>query len=204
MTTRTVYLYLTATMDGFVAGPNGELDWMRPSDPELTADMVALLSRAESGFLGYPVATGMIPYWRAVAADPNAAAGDRAIAEVVNRMHPIVISRTEEDLPWENAELLVVRSDAELVDAVTRFKGQPGPDLSVAGGVRTAQRFARLGLIDEYVFLVHPVALGDGKPVFTERTELELVSTKVYPSGVIQVRYRANRSVRRRNPQDAP
>jgi dihydrofolate reductase len=64
-----------------------------------------------------------------------------------------------------------------------------------AGGhrIQPAQRFARLGLIDEYVFLVHPVALGEGKPVFTERTRLELASTKVYPSGVMQVRYRPTR-----------
>jgi len=69
---RTVFLYMTTTLDGFVAGPNNELDWMVPTpEPELTDDIVALLSRADSGFVGYPVATEMVPYWRAAAQDPR-------------------------------------------------------------------------------------------------------------------------------------
>jgi len=108
----------------------------------------------------------------------------------VNRLRTIVISNTDEQLGWDNSELLVVDNDAELVEAVTRFKQQPGRDLGVPGGVRTAQAFARLGLIDEYVFMVHPVALGQGRPVFTDRMNLELVSTKAYKSGVVQVCYR--------------
>lgn len=188
---RTVFLYMTTTLDGFVAGPNNELDWMVPTpEPELTDDIVALLSRADSGFVGYPVATEMVPYWRAAAQDPKTSEGSRAIADAVNRLRTIVISNTDEQLGWDNSELLVVDNDAELVEAVTRFKQQPGRDLGVPGGVRTAQAFARLGLIDEYVFMVHPVALGQGRPVFTDRMNLELVSTKAYKSGVVQVCYR--------------
>ncbi|HEX5997669.1 MAG TPA: dihydrofolate reductase family protein, partial [Jiangellales bacterium] len=188
---RNLFLYMTTTVDGFVAGPEDELDWMRQvPDEDLTADIVELLSRADSGFLGYPVAIGMIPYWRSVESNPEASAANRAIAQTVNRLHPIVISNVDTELPWDNAELLVARDDAELVDAVIKLKREPGTDLSVAGGVRTAQRFARLGLVDEYVFLVHPVALGQGKPVFTHRADLALVDTKTYPSGIIRVRYR--------------
>jgi dihydrofolate reductase len=188
---RNVFLYMTTTLDGFVAGPNNELDWMIPTpEPELTGDIIALLSRADSGFVGYPVATEMVPYWRAAAKDPKNSEGSRALAEAVNRLRTVVISKTREDFSWDNSELLVVDNDADLVDAVTRYKQQPGMDLGVPGGIRTAQRFARLGLIDEYVFMVHPVALGRGKPVFTDRTILDLVSTKAYRSGVVQVRYR--------------
>ena len=57
------------------------------------------------------------------------------------------------------------------------------------GGVRTAQRFTRLGLIDEYVLHVHPVAIGTGKSLFTRKTNLKLVSAKTYDSGVMQIRY---------------
>ena len=62
----------------------------------------------------------------------------------------------------------------------------------VSGGVRTAQRFVRLGLVDEYLLLVHPVALGEGKRLFTNRVDLELASMKAYASGITRVCYRAH------------
>jgi dihydrofolate reductase len=77
--------------------------------------------------------------------------------------------------------------------AVARVKRQPGGDLGVPGGVRTARRFARLGLIDEYVLHVHPVAIGTGKPLFTQKTNLKLVSARTYDSGVMQIRYQPAR-----------
>jgi dihydrofolate reductase len=187
---RKIYLYMTATQDGFIAGPGNELDWMLDtSDKALNDDTIALLRAADGGFLGYPVAQGMIPYWEGVAADPSASAAGRAMADAVNRLHRIVISSRPAELPWDNAEMLVASTDDELTAAVARYKRQPGGDLGVAGGVRTAQRFARLGLIDEYVLHVHPVAIGAGKPLFTRKTSLKLVSARTYDSGVMQLRY---------------
>ena len=187
---RKICLYMTTTLDGFIAGPGNELDWMLDApDKALSDDTVALLRAADGGFLGYPVAQGMIPYWEGVAADPAASPAGRAIADAVNRLHRIIISSRPADLPWRNAELVVARSDDELAAAVARFRDQPGGDLGVPGGVRTAQRFARLGLIDEYVLHVHPVAIGAGKPLFTRKTSLKLVSAKTYDSGVMQLRY---------------
>ena len=191
---RKVVLYMTTTLDGFIAGPGNELDWMLSTpDQGLNDDIVALLQASDAGFLGYPVAMGMIPYWESVAADPSASAAGRDIAAAVNRLHRIIISSQPVDLPWGNSELVVARTDDDLVAAVTEFKRQPGGDLGVPGGVRTAQRFARLGLIDEYVLQVHPIALGAGKPLFTQKTELNLISAKTYNSGVARLRYQARR-----------
>ncbi|TME02223.1 MAG: hypothetical protein E6I80_20330 [Chloroflexi bacterium] len=190
-TMRKVFLYMTMTCDGFFSGPHGELDWMEQTpDQELNDDMVALLEGFDSGFIGYPTASGMIPYWSNVAKNPSASKGERAIAQAVNTLHGIILSKKEEQLAWENAELLLVKNDTDLVEAVTKFKRQPGKDLGVPGGIRTAQTFVRLGLIDEYVLMVHPVAIGNGKRVFTDRVNLELVSAKTYTSGVMRVCYR--------------
>jgi dihydrofolate reductase len=189
-TTNKVILYMTMTCDGFFAGPQGELDWMSQTpDPELTEDMVALFQSVDRGFIGYPTASGMIPYWRNVAQNPAASETERAIAEAVNNLHPFLVSRQEEHLPWENAELLVAKSDQDLIDAVQQIKQQPGKNLGVPGGIRTAQTFVRLGLVDEFVFMVHPVAIGQGQRIFLDRVRLELVSTKTYPSGVMRVCY---------------
>ena len=185
-----VILYMTMTLDGFFSGPNGELDWMSQTpDQELNDDIVTLFQGIDRGFIGYPTASGMIPYWLNVANNPSASREERAIAQAVNALHPLIISRQEEKLEWENTELLVVKSDQDLVEAVTRLKQQPGKDLGVPGGIRTAQTFVRLGLIDEYVLMVHPIAIGNGKRIFTDRVNLELVSAKTYKSGVMRVHY---------------
>jgi dihydrofolate reductase len=188
---RKVFLNMTMTLDGFFCGPNGELDWMsQMPDQELNDDIVAFFQGVDQGFLGYPTASGMIPYWLGVAQNPAASSQERAIAQAVNTLHPFILSNREEKLAWENTELLVVKSDDELVEAVQKIKQQQGHDLGVPGGIRTAQTFVRLGLIDEYVLMVHPVALGKGQSVFTKRVNLELVNVKTYRSGVMRVCYR--------------
>ena len=184
-------LTMTMSLDGFFAGPGGELDWMTQApDPEFSRDNVAFFDRFDRGFIGYPTASGMLPYWLAVAGDPQAPPDQRALAEAVNRLRPLLISNREEHVPWPNAELLVVHGDEQLADAVRSSKAQPGKDLGVPGGIRTAQTLARLGLIDEYVLTVHPVALGSGQRVFTGTTRLELTDAKTYRSGVIRATYR--------------
>jgi dihydrofolate reductase len=190
-TMRKVFLNMTMTFDGFFAGPHSELDWMSQTpDQELNDDIVAFFQGIDRGFIGYPTASGMIPYWLNVVKNPSASKAEHAIAQAVNTLHPFIISHKEEKLEWENTELLVVKSDQDLVEAVKKIKQQPGKDLGVPGGIRTAQTFVRLGLIDEYVLMVHPVAIGKGQRVFTDRTNLELISSKTYTSGVMRVCYR--------------
>jgi len=191
---RKIFLYMTTTLDGFIAGPGDELDWMLSTpDQVLNDDIIALLGASDGGFLGYPVAQGMIPYWETVAADPSASPASRDLAAAVNRLHRIIISNQPADLPWPNSELIVARDDKDLIAAVTELKQQPGRDLGVPGGVRTAQRFVRLALIDEYVLHVHPVAIGTGKRLFTRKTDLRLISAKTYDSGILRLHYQNRR-----------
>jgi dihydrofolate reductase len=187
-------LSMTMSVDGFFSGPDGELDWMTQApDPEFSRDNVAFFDRIDRGFIGYPTASGMLPFWLSVADNADAPADLRALAAALNKLRPFLVSDREEPVPWPNAELLVVKGDDELADAVRREKAKPGKDLGVPGGIRTAQTFVRLGLIDEYVLTVHPVALGRGRRVFTDRADLELIEAKTYPSGVIRSRYRPAR-----------
>ena len=187
-------LTMTMSLDGFFSGPNGELDWMaQAADPEFSQDNVSSFDRFDRGFIGYPTASGMLPYWLGVESDQQAPADQRALAQAVNRLRPILVSDRAEPVPWPNAELLVVHEDDQLASAVRREKEKPGKDLGVPGGIRTAQTFVRLGLVDEYVLTVHPVALGTGKRVFTGKTGLELIDAKTYRSGVVRARYRPTR-----------
>jgi dihydrofolate reductase len=83
----------------------------------------------------------------------------------------------------------VAPDDDALIAAVREIKQRPGRDLGLPGGVRTARTFARLGLVDEYVFLVEPVALGAGQRLFTERTTLDLLEAKTYGCGITRLSY---------------
>jgi dihydrofolate reductase len=182
---------MTMSIDGFFAGPGGELDWITQApDPEFSRDNVASFERFDRGFIGYPTASGMLPFWHSVAGDQQAPDEVRTLARALNRLRPVLISSRPEAVPWPNAELLVVRGDEELVSAVRKEKEKPGKDLGVPGGIRTVRTLTRLGLVDEYVFTVHPVTLGSGQRVFTGKTSMELVGAKTYPSGLVRAAYR--------------
>jgi dihydrofolate reductase len=182
---------MTMTVDGFFAGPGGELDWMTQTpDPEFSRDNVASFDRFDRGFIGYPTASGMLPFWLNAESDPQSPDDLRALASALNRLRPILISNRDEPVPWPNAELLVVRSDDELAEAVLEEKAKPGKDLGLPGGIRTVQTLVRLGLVDEYVLTVHPVTLGAGQRIFADRTSLTLISAKTYPSGLVRATYR--------------
>lgn len=84
---------MTTTLDGFIAGPNDKLDWVLSAPgQDLNDDIIALPRASDGGFLGYPVAQGMIPYWETVAADPSASPASRDLAAAVNRLRRIIIS----------------------------------------------------------------------------------------------------------------
>jgi dihydrofolate reductase len=188
---RKLFIYMNMSLDGFLCGPEGELDWMlRTPDLELNDDIVAVLSSADTGIMGYPTAVGMIPYWVNVEKDESASQGNRELAKVINKHHRVVFSNTAVKLDFANSELMVVNNDDDFIDLVTKLKNQSGKNLCVSGGVRTAQKIARLGLVDEYLYMVHPVAIGIGKSIFSTRVDLQLVSSKSYGSGVVRLRYR--------------
>ena len=71
-------LTMTMSLDGFFSGPAGELDWMAQApDPEFSRDSVSFFDRFDRGFIGYPTASGMLPYWLNVASNPQASADAR-------------------------------------------------------------------------------------------------------------------------------
>lgn len=188
---RKIFLYMTVTFDGFVAGPNNDLDWFTPpmNDEALTKDIVDLVESADTGIIGFPTGPGLVAYWKSAEKDPKTERWEMEIAKAVIKLHPIVISNKQE-MVEPGIELIVARDDVEFTKVVNEIKQRKGGDIYVPGGVRTGQKFSRLGLVDEYILMVHPIAIGEGKRLFTTKVKLELVSSKAYKSGVVQMRYR--------------
>src|SRR5262249_35713005 len=115
---------------------------------------------------------------------------ESAFGKLMNDMHKIVVSTEREDLQWTNSEQLLVTADDDLVQRFTELKNEPGKYLLLYGGIRTAQTFIRHNLVDEYRLDLCPTALGAGKPLFPQRTNLAFVSATPYESGAMTVVYR--------------
>lgn len=173
------------SLDGFIAGPDGEIDWSAP-DEELhrfhnqqTRELGAHLC----GRRLYEVMT----YWETADENPSAPEHELEFARIWKDTPKIVFSKTLERVEG-NARL--VRDN--VAEEVARLKEQPGRDLDV-GGAGLASTLMKLGLIDEYRLFISPVVLGGGTPYFPaldERINLDLVETQTFGSRVVYVRYR--------------
>ena len=172
------------SLDGFIAGPAGEIDWSAP-DEELHRFHNRQAREAGAHLYGRRLYEVM-RYWETAEENPSAAEYEREFARIWKDTPKIVFSKTLEGVEG-NARL--VRDGA--AEEVARLKEEPGKDLAV-GGAGLASTFMTLGLIDEYRLFISPVILGGGTPYFPpleERINLELVETRTFGSRVVYVRY---------------
>jgi dihydrofolate reductase len=173
------------SLDGFIAGPDGNYDWSAPGE-ELHRFHNQQVAELSVHLLGRRLYETM-SYWET--AD-----------EHVSDDYMLEFARTWQELPKVvfSTTLEKVEGNARLArdglaEEVARLKEQPGGDIAV-GGAALASSCARLGLIDEYRLFVNPVVTGGGTPYFPaleERIDLELVETRTFGSRVVYVRYRA-------------
>jgi dihydrofolate reductase len=175
---------MTMSLDGFIAGPGGEIDWS-PPDEELHRFHNQRTRELGAHLLGRRLYEEML-YWETADQDPSAPEHVLEFARIWKELPKIVFSSTLEKVEG-NARL--VREGA--AEEVAKLKQQPGKDLGV-GGAGLASTFIELGLVDEYRPFVSPVVLGGGTPFFPaleERIDLELVETRTFGSRVVYLRY---------------
>ena len=173
------------SLDGFVAGPGGNIDWSVP-DEELHR-FHNQQTREIGVHLCGPRLYEVMTYWETADQDPSAADYELEFARLWQELPKIVFSKTLDSVEG-NARL--VRDG--LAGEVAKLKEQPGKDLAV-GGAGLASAAMMLNLIDEYRLFVYPVLLGGGTPYFPaleDRLNLELMETRTFGSRVVHVRYR--------------
>jgi dihydrofolate reductase len=177
------------SLDGFIAGPGGEIDWSAP-DEELHRFHNEQTRELDAHFCGRGLYEEM-KYW--YTADQNASASEIEIefARIWQSLPKIVFSQTLDTVEG-NARL----ARGGIAEEVAEAKEQSGRDLAV-GGAGLASAFTKLGLIDEYRLFVSPVVLGGGTrffPALDERIDVELIETRTFGSRVVYLRYeRASR-----------
>jgi len=176
---------MTVSLDGFIADPNGEIDWSAP-DEELHRFHNDRVREVGLHLLGRRLYETMV-YWETADQNPSAADYELDFARIWQQLPKIVFSRTLQSVEGNTTLLREVDPDE-----IARLKQEPGKDIAV-GGAGLASTFMKLGLIDEFQLFVSPVVLGGGTPYFPaldERINLELVETRTFGSRVVYLRYR--------------
>ena len=172
------------SLDGFIAGPDGDIGWGVPSD-ELHRFHNKRVREIGVQFMGRRLYETMT-YWDTVLEDPSLGPTEREFADIWQGLPKVVFSRTLETVQG-NARL----ATGTIAEEVARLKDEPGGDLAV-GGAGLAAAFIELGLVDEFQLFVSPTILGAGTPYFPpgmERIELELLETRTFAPRVVYLRY---------------
>ena len=189
MSPRKIVLLEHVSLDGFLAGPNGEMDWIRVDDPAMWDDVKALTDAADTAIFGRTTYEMMESYWPTAGDAPGASQHDIDHSRWLNNSTVIVVSRTLESARWGASGQAQVIKDTTTLRAL---KDQPGANMLLIGSASLARECARLGLIDDYQINVNPVILGGGTPLFPQLTTsrtLELVASRTFAGGVVGLHY---------------
>lgn len=180
---RTLKLQMQTSVDGFVAGPNSEMDWMTWDwDDELKNHIATFTEPIDCILLGRKMAKGFIDAWETRAADPQAA---EWFAHKMNDLPKIVFSKTLQQIDWKNATL----ATGDLAEEIGRLKNQPGGDIVVYGGAGFVSSLIRENLIDDLHLFVNPAAIGQGLAIFKDRTKLKLAGARPFECGIVELHY---------------
>jgi dihydrofolate reductase len=184
---------LHASLDGFVEGPDGEMDilWVDHNE-EVDKHVKNILGTADTVLWGRGTYQGMQQYWTSVPSNPSASKFDLEFAKWIDETTKIVFSTTLESADWNNSRLV----KENIAEEIMNLKKQPGKDMIIIGSPRFAHHLMQLGLIDEYKITVTPVILGSGLPLFKgfkDRINLKLIENKTFNSGVIGLVYQSTK-----------
>jgi dihydrofolate reductase len=185
---RRIVLWMSVSLDGFIEGPNREIDWHQV-DEELHSHMNVAL-KAMGGFVSGRVTYElMADFWPTADSDPQSPPAMVEFAGIWRATPKIVYSRTLQRADWNTTVVREVDPDE-----VRALKAQPGGDLALSGADLIATFLAH-DLVDEYRLYVHPMRIGRGKPLFPPSdtvTPLRLVESRTFGNGVVLLRYQVH------------
>ncbi|MFM9279880.1 dihydrofolate reductase family protein [Paenibacillus jiagnxiensis] len=180
---RKIILDLAVTLDGFIEGKNGEVDWCI-MDSEM--GFIDFLNQIDTIFYGRK----SYDLWGQFTPEIEQTDTDKEFWELIHSKEKYVFSRAQKGT--DNKAIFI---NDNILEEVNKLKNKPGKDIWLYGGASLITTFINLGLVDEFRLSVHPVILGEGKPLFMDikhRLNLKAVNTRTLSSGVVQLIYHLN------------
>lgn len=178
---------LHVSLDGFVAGVNGEMDWIK-FDDELFDFVGNITNEADAALYGRKTFQMMESYWHTAADKPNATKHDIEHAEWYNKVHKFVLSNTLQQTNLKNTTII----GSNEIEIINNIKQEKGKNILMFGSPSVVQTLMRYNLIDELWLFVNPILLGSGTPLFKSiesRIKLKILATKIFNCGVIGLHY---------------
>jgi len=175
------------SLDGFVAGPSGAMDWVT-MDEEIFKDAIDLAATTDTALYGRTTYQMMEGYWPTLLTNPNSTTLELHHAKWVEDTQKIVFSTTLEKVNWNNTRLI----KENIAEKISKLKQKQGKNMMIFGSPKLTHSFIQMNLIDEYRINVSPVILGKGVPLFKNihhAIDLRLLRTKKFNSGVVGFYY---------------
>jgi dihydrofolate reductase len=184
---RNLIFFMHTSLDGFVAGLNGEMDWINLDDAMF--DFVATMTdQADTALYGRVTYEMMQGYWPKAGEQQNATKHDKVHSNWYNNVLKVVLSKTIQETGLHNTKVI----GNQLSDNINKLKQQDGKNILIFGSPTASQSLLNQGLIDEFWIFVNPIIIGQGMPLFkniTGTTKLKLVESKTFSCGVIALHY---------------
>jgi len=186
------------SLDGFVAGLNGEMDWIKV-DEEVFDYVGKRISEGDTALYGRVTYQMMENYWPTAADKPKATKHDIEHSKWYSKVHKVVLSKTmkDTDLPPGQAGLTNPKIISDnLLDRINEIKQQAGKDILLFGSPTATHSLIQLNLIDGYWLFVNPIILGRGIPLFADikdKIKLNLLTTRQFTCGVTELNYTVDR-----------
>ncbi len=184
---RKIISFMHVSLDGFVAGINGEMNWIKV-DEEIFNHVGKRISKGDTALYGRVTYQMMEGYWPTAADKPTATKHDIEHSKWYSKVHKVVLSKSMKEIALTNTTII---SD-NLFIKINELKQQPGEDILLFGSPTSIHSLIQLNLIDGYWLFVNPIILGNGIPLFKniqENIKLNLLTTQQFTCGVTELNY---------------
>ncbi len=184
---RNLIYFMHSSLDGFVAGTKGEMNWITV-DEEIFDFVATMTEQSDTALYGRVTYQMMEAYWPTAGDKPGASRHDKEHSAWYKKVKKVVLSRTLKDTGLANT--VVISNNPE--ENITKLKQEPGKNILIFGSPGASHSLLSHGLIDEFWIFMNPVLLGQGIPLFKNIkgiTKLKLMGSKRFASGVIALNY---------------
>ena len=172
------------TLDGFIADADGELGWIL-GDAEMSDYEIKMVSNSDTLLLGRKTYQDFANYWAKVPDNPKAVDWEKTFANKINALKKIVFSKSLKKAEWSDSTTL----KKIVPEEIKKLKKESKKGIVIYGSASIIQELTKHELIDEYQFLVHPIILEKGIPLFKDKVNLKLVKSELFKSGVMLLTY---------------